>query len=162
MAKSCGRVWGNVGECVGGVSEAEYCPRHWKRPGQERRGKCFGGKPSCLRSTTSPRRLFNPLLLEVIPTSPMSSQQKKKRTEDPPLPPDAGQRPIQLQRRRVWRACESCRCVASAPTVPISSFSYRRKKIKCDGNEPTCSQCAATGAQCTWLQTKDRAALSRK
>ncbi|TFY83848.1 hypothetical protein EWM64_g177 [Hericium alpestre] len=76
---------------------------------------------------------------------PMTHQTKKKRTDDPPLPPDAGQRPLQLQRRRVWRACESC----------------RRKKIKCDGTEPTCSQCAASGSQCTWLQTKDRAALSR-
>lgn len=37
-----------------------------------------------------------------------------------------------------------------------------RKKIKCDGCEPTCSQCSASGSQCTWLQTKDRAALSRQ
>ncbi|THH33707.1 hypothetical protein EUX98_g391 [Antrodiella citrinella] len=70
---------------------------------------------------------------------------KKKRADDQPLPADVGTKPIPLQRRRVWRACESC----------------RRKKIKCDGNEPTCSQCAATKSQCTWLQTKDRAALSR-
>ncbi|KAF9008701.1 fungal-specific transcription factor domain-containing protein [Cyathus striatus] len=76
---------------------------------------------------------------------PMIPQPKKKRVDEEPLPPDAGQRPIQLQRRRVWRACESC----------------RRKKIKCDGCEPTCSQCATSGSQCTWLQTKDRAALSR-
>ncbi|KAI0303129.1 fungal-specific transcription factor domain-containing protein [Russula brevipes] len=75
----------------------------------------------------------------------MTHQTKKKRVEDQPLPSDAGQRPIQLQRRRVWRACESC----------------RRKKIKCDGTEPTCSQCATSGSLCTWLQTKDRAALSR-
>ncbi|KAI0301814.1 fungal-specific transcription factor domain-containing protein [Multifurca ochricompacta] len=75
----------------------------------------------------------------------MTHQTKKKRVEDQSLPSDAGQRPVQLQRRRVWRACESC----------------RRKKIKCDGNEPTCSQCATSGSQCTWLQTKDRAALSR-
>src|SRR5882762_8432500 len=39
---------------------------------------------------------------------------------------------------------------------------FRRKKIKCDGVEPTCSQCSASGSQCTWLQTKDRAALSRQ
>ncbi|KIY49579.1 hypothetical protein FISHEDRAFT_41892 [Fistulina hepatica ATCC 64428] len=70
---------------------------------------------------------------------------KKKHTDDEPLPPDAGQKPIVLQRRRVWRACESC----------------RRKKIKCDGTEPVCSQCSTSGSQCTWLQTKDRAALSR-
>ncbi|KAI0269256.1 fungal-specific transcription factor domain-containing protein, partial [Gloeopeniophorella convolvens] len=75
----------------------------------------------------------------------MTHQPKKKRVEDQSLPSDAGQRPVQLQRRRVWRACESC----------------RRKKIKCDGTEPTCSQCATSGSQCTWLQTKDRAALSR-
>ncbi|KAI9510447.1 fungal-specific transcription factor domain-containing protein [Russula earlei] len=75
----------------------------------------------------------------------MTHQTKKKHVEDQSLPSDAGKRPIQLQRRRVWRACEGC----------------RRKKIKCDGNEPTCSQCATSGSQCTWLQTKDRAALSR-
>ncbi|EMD41041.1 hypothetical protein CERSUDRAFT_111616 [Gelatoporia subvermispora B] len=75
----------------------------------------------------------------------MTHTAKKKRTEDQSLPPDIGTKPIQLQRRRVWRACESC----------------RRKKIKCDGTEPTCSQCAASKSQCTWLQTKDRAALSR-
>ncbi|KAL4241486.1 ABC-transporter-regulating transcription factor-like protein [Abortiporus biennis] len=72
-------------------------------------------------------------------------QSKKKKVEDSSLPPDIGMKPVQLQRRRVWRACESC----------------RRKKIKCDGNEPTCSQCATSKSQCTWLQTKDRAALSR-
>ena len=41
-------------------------------------------------------------------------QTKKKRVEDQPPPSDAGQRPIQLQRRRVWRACESCRCVSDS------------------------------------------------
>ncbi|KAJ7667783.1 fungal-specific transcription factor domain-containing protein [Mycena polygramma] len=70
-------------------------------------------------------------------------QPKKKRIDDDDA--QDSQRPLQLQRRRVWRACESC----------------RRKKIKCDGCEPTCSQCSASGSQCTWLQTKDRAALSR-
>ncbi|KZW03958.1 hypothetical protein EXIGLDRAFT_715981 [Exidia glandulosa HHB12029] len=54
-------------------------------------------------------------------------------------------KPLQLQRRRVWRACESC----------------RRKKIKCDGREPTCSQCSTSKTQCVWVQTRDRAALSR-
>lgn len=78
-------------------------------------------------------------------SSPMTNQSKKKRTDEDPIPADVGQKPIQLQRRRVWRACESC----------------RRKKIKCDGCEPTCSQCSMSGSQCTWLQTKDRAALSR-
>lgn len=75
----------------------------------------------------------------------MTHQSKKKRIDEDNLPADAGTKPIQLQRRRVWRACESC----------------RRKKIKCDGCEPTCAQCQSSGSQCTWLQTKDRAALSR-
>ncbi|KIJ70318.1 hypothetical protein HYDPIDRAFT_77537 [Hydnomerulius pinastri MD-312] len=75
----------------------------------------------------------------------MTHQSKKKRIDDDSLTVDAGTKPIQLQRRRVWRACESC----------------RRKKIKCDGVEPTCAQCQSSGSQCTWLQTKDRAALSR-
>ncbi|KAF8917781.1 fungal-specific transcription factor domain-containing protein [Mucidula mucida] len=78
-------------------------------------------------------------------SSSAAHQSKKKRTDDDAVSPDAGQKPIQLQRRRVWRACESC----------------RRKKIKCDGCEPTCSQCSTSGSICTWLQTKDRAALSR-
>ncbi|TFK76133.1 hypothetical protein BDN72DRAFT_810181 [Pluteus cervinus] len=75
----------------------------------------------------------------------MAPQSRKKKVEDDQLPADLGQKPVQLQRRRVWRACESC----------------RRKKIKCDGCEPTCSQCSMSGSTCTWLQTKDRAALSR-
>ncbi|KAF8609200.1 hypothetical protein BDV93DRAFT_432103 [Ceratobasidium sp. AG-I] len=71
----------------------------------------------------------------------------KKQRIDPvdSAPPDLGLKPVQLQRRRVWRACEGC----------------RRKKIKCDGREPTCSQCSLSGNTCTWIQTKDRAALSR-
>jgi hypothetical protein len=44
----------------------------------------------------------------------MTHQSKKKRIEDDPLPTDAGAKPIQLQRRRVWRACESCRQVDRA------------------------------------------------
>lgn len=75
----------------------------------------------------------------------MSQPPKKKRAQDQQPSTDAGQKPVQLQRRRVWRACENC----------------RRKKIKCDGTEPVCSQCSSGNAQCTWLQTKDRAALSR-
>ncbi|CUA77561.1 Activator of stress genes protein 1 [Candida albicans SC5314] [Rhizoctonia solani] len=75
----------------------------------------------------------------------MAISSKKQRIDDSTLPPDLGLKPVQLQRRRVWRACEGC----------------RRKKIKCDGREPTCSQCSLTGNTCTWIQTKDRAALSR-
>ncbi|TRM68359.1 fungal-specific transcription factor domain-containing protein [Schizophyllum amplum] len=75
----------------------------------------------------------------------MTQQSRKKRPDDDDQFAGDGPKPLQLQRRRVWRACESC----------------RRKKIKCDGSEPTCSQCVASGSQCTWLQTKDRAALSR-
>ena len=60
-------------------------------------------------------RLIAPLRNRVMPdkepSSSMSHQQKKKRVEDIPLSPDAGTKPIQLQRRRVWRACESCRYV---------------------------------------------------
>ncbi|KAG8858883.1 hypothetical protein FRC20_011924 [Serendipita sp. 405] len=69
---------------------------------------------------------------------------KRPRTEDD-SPPVDGSKPIPLQRRRVWRACEEC----------------RRKKVKCDSREPVCSQCHANGARCVWTQTKDRAALSR-
>ncbi|KAF8665799.1 hypothetical protein AX16_000244 [Volvariella volvacea WC 439] len=81
----------------------------------------------------------------VKPDDLLMAPQANKKQVDPPLPVDVVQKPLQLQRRRVWRACESC----------------RRKKIKCDGCEPTCSQCTMSGSQCTWLQTKDRAALSR-
>ncbi|KAG6820448.1 hypothetical protein H0H93_000444 [Arthromyces matolae] len=41
----------------------------------------------------------------------IAPQGKKKRNDDEPVSPDAGQKPVQLQRRRVWRACESCRYV---------------------------------------------------
>ncbi|KLO15664.1 hypothetical protein SCHPADRAFT_849198 [Schizopora paradoxa] len=82
----------------------------------------------------------------VSSSSTVSMQQMKKRAEDPSMSTDSGLKPMSLQRRRVWRACESC----------------RKKKIKCDGNEPLCTQCANAGTQCTWVQTKDRAALSRQ
>ncbi len=45
------------------------------------------------------------------PNTPMAHQSKKKRTDEEPPTQDPGQKPIQLQRRRVWRACESCRHV---------------------------------------------------
>ncbi|KAF7342801.1 hypothetical protein MSAN_01995800 [Mycena sanguinolenta] len=73
-----------------------------------------------------------------------SANQKRKQTDEHERS-TTQTTPLQLRRRRVWRACESC----------------RRKKIKCDGCDPICSQCTASGTQCTWLQTKDRAALSR-
>lgn len=87
------------------------------------------------------------------PSDPSASTSSKKKDESASKAPGKRRegdmpdstRPIQLQRRRVFRACESC----------------RRKKIKCDGCEPTCAQCVASGSQCNWLQTKDRAALSR-
>jgi hypothetical protein len=41
--------------------------------------------------------------------SSMTHQSKKKRIEEEQNSADVGQKPIQLQRRRVWRACESCR-----------------------------------------------------
>lgn len=43
--------------------------------------------------------------------SSMTHQARKKRNDDETMPSDTGQKPIQLQRRRVWRACESCRSV---------------------------------------------------
>ena len=43
-------------------------------------------------------------------TDDAMAHSKKKRDDDPP-PANNGQKPIQLQRRRVWRACESCRSV---------------------------------------------------
>lgn len=55
---------------------------------------------------------------------------------------------------------ELANVVGTWPKVLSSSLRLelvrRRKKIKCDGCEPTCSQCASSGSQCTWLQTKDR------
>jgi hypothetical protein len=38
-------------------------------------------------------------------------QSKKKLIEDEQMQDDATSKPLQLQRRRVWRACESCRYV---------------------------------------------------
>ncbi|KAG6833786.1 hypothetical protein H0H87_001218 [Tephrocybe sp. NHM501043] len=48
----------------------------------------------------------------------MTHQSKKKRSDDDSVP-EVGQKPVQLQRRRVWRACESCRWVI------IVTSSYR-------------------------------------
>ena len=53
--------------------------------------------------------------------SSMSHHTKKKRFEDDQLPPDVGQKPVQLQRRRVWRACESCRSVPFMSLILRSS-----------------------------------------
>ena len=58
------------------------------------------------------------------------------------------------------RTAGACRLVSLDP-ASLNALS-RRKKIKCDGTEPVCSQCSSSSAQCTWLQTKDRAALSRQ
>lgn len=79
--------------------------------------------------------------------SSQAPAKKQRRDEDKPPSGDKGAANlVSLTRRRVWRACESC----------------RRKKIKCDGTEPICGQCTQTGSNCTWIQTKDRAALSRQ
>lgn len=113
---------------------------------------------------------FDPLRSPAM-TEQDSHPAKKKRVGDQslPLPPAAGQKPghipVQLQRRRVWRACECCRYGNSASiycAMDADQTCRRRKKIKCDGTEPVCSQCTSSGTQCTWLQTKDRAALSRQ
>lgn len=61
----------------------------------------------------------------------MTHQSKKKRIDDDSLPPDAGSKPVQLQRRRVWRACESCRyvsvlrCLFDALFIPSISDARR-------------------------------------
>ncbi|KAF8528868.1 fungal-specific transcription factor domain-containing protein [Hysterangium stoloniferum] len=75
----------------------------------------------------------------------MANTSKRQKLDTSGESPGDPSKPLPLQRRRVWRACESC----------------RRKKIKCDGREPTCGQCAMSKTSCTWIQTKDRAALSR-
>ena len=108
---------------------------------------------------------ITPTMAKGEDSSSTAVQSKKTRTEDEHMQDDATTKPLQLQRRRVWRACESCRYVLIVVVVRHSSLSYtciRRKKIKCDGCEPTCSQCSMSNSQCTWLQTKDRAALSRQ
>ncbi|KAG9009294.1 hypothetical protein FRB94_012240 [Tulasnella sp. JGI-2019a] len=69
---------------------------------------------------------------------------KKQRKDDDKG--DGSKSLVSMTRRRVWRACEAC----------------RRKKIKCDGTEPVCGQCTQTNTTCTWMQTRDRAALSRQ
>lgn len=48
-------------------------------------------------------------------------QSKKKRFDDEQLAADLGLKPVQLQRRRVWRACECCRCVPISLTFPVLS-----------------------------------------
>jgi hypothetical protein len=51
----------------------------------------------------------SPWFVVMLDNTPMTHQSKKKRIEDEALPEDVGKQPLQLQRRRVWRACESCR-----------------------------------------------------
>jgi hypothetical protein len=58
-----------------------------------------------------------------LPSSPImattSGPPKKKRPDDQiVLEPATGQKPVQLQRRRVWRACESCRLVRASCATP--------------------------------------------
>ena len=36
--------------------------------------------------------------------------------------------------------------------VPVSCFSCRALKTKCDGARPTCATCAYSGKTCTYLQ----------
>jgi hypothetical protein len=55
-------------------------------------------------------------------SSSVAQQTKKKQSEeDETMLDDVAAKPLQLQRRRVWRACESCRYVIH--TFPQS---YRR------------------------------------
>jgi len=69
----------------------------------------------------------------------MAHQSKKKRDDDPP-PSNNGQKPIQLQRRRVWRACESCRSVPFSPpeniSPPTSPRPGARRSSAMDANPP--------------------------
>ncbi|KAG6378488.1 hypothetical protein JVT61DRAFT_12748 [Boletus reticuloceps] len=121
--------------------QMEWISHSWPLPNRpDPTGRRYLPQSHCPQPLQSPQRTFYSQDFYS-----MTHQSKKKRTEDDAVPPDSGSKPIQLQRRRVWRACESC----------------RRKKIKCDGCEPTCAQCQSSGSLCTWLQTKDRAALSR-
>jgi hypothetical protein len=62
----------------------------------------------------------SPLLSSVARAAPripflpaMSTQPKGKKRDEQALPPtpEGGLKPVQIQRRRVWRACESCRRV---------------------------------------------------
>ncbi|KAJ2762658.1 hypothetical protein IWQ57_005745, partial [Coemansia nantahalensis] len=57
----------------------------------------------------------------------------------PPLPddPDVPSDDDGHKRQRISRACDRC----------------RRKKVKCNGLQPTCTHCAAIGATCTYLDT---------
>lgn len=67
--------------------------------------------------------------------SSSTHQHKKKRVSvsvgnADELPPDVGVRPVQLQRRRVWRACESCRyalfCTACSRQTETGKTDARR------------------------------------
>ncbi|KIX95747.1 uncharacterized protein Z520_08455 [Fonsecaea multimorphosa CBS 102226] len=53
--------------------------------------------------------------------------------------------PLSLKRRRVARACDSC----------------RNLKSKCDGNHPTCGRCAGYGYACRWNKGSSRKSFSR-
>src|SRR5258706_5224238 len=65
-----------------------------------------------------------------------ASATKKQRTDNSP-PPIDGNKPIQLERRRVYRACMPCRSVLldPLPTSPLiqPNINHRRKKTKCSG-----------------------------
>lgn len=60
---------------------------------------------------------------------PTMLSSKKKRADDDSLPLDVGQKPIQLQRRRVWRACESCRYVRHrSPSTYLTPLAPQSQK----------------------------------
>lgn len=71
-------------------------------------------------------------------TSSSSSQASQETARPRKVPiPKASTESLQ-PRRRSARACEPC----------------RQRKIKCDGNKPTCKQCGEHGAVCVFLDVK--------
>lgn len=65
-------------------------------------------------------------------SSSVSSSSSSRKQKGRPLSLANATRPPQ-NRRRVWRACESC----------------RKKKIKCDGSDP-CQCCLDNGSECVY------------
>ncbi|KAJ1735915.1 hypothetical protein LPJ61_000288 [Coemansia biformis] len=57
--------------------------------------------------------------------------------DSPPLPPTDDLGSDGAKRQRISRACDRC----------------RRKKVKCDGQHPTCTHCEAISASCTYFDT---------
>jgi hypothetical protein len=80
--------------------------RRRRLPGFQGRGGC----PAITAISPTCSFLHTTTMAKGEDLSPMLPA-KKKRPDADALSLDVGQKPIQLQRRRVWRACESCRYV---------------------------------------------------